>query len=150
MDKQQLLRDPQIEPTNEIIAEGLQGSNSAYIKFIDGLISHNIQVEWRYYNDGKAWLGKAVYQWTNTRGTQKELTVFWLSIWEGFFKVSIFVPEKARTEALNLTIGEKTKEFIAESKQMGKLKFFPLVFELSSDELFDDIYTLIDFKKTIK
>jgi len=82
MDEQQLLRDPGVEPTNETIAEGLGASYGAYVKFIEGLEKHDIQVDWRYYNDGKAWLGKGLYKWVTTRGTQKEATVFWLSIWE--------------------------------------------------------------------
>jgi len=150
MDEQQLLRDPGVEPTNETIAEGLGASYGAYVKFIEGLEKHDIQVDWRYYNDGKAWLGKGLYKWVTTRGTQKEATVFWLSIWEGFFKVSIFIPKKARADALNLSLGDEVKTMITNSEQIGKLKFFPLVFSLYSDELIDEIYTLADFRKNIK
>ncbi|MDR2855467.1 MAG: DUF3788 domain-containing protein [Methanomicrobiales archaeon] len=148
MKEQQLLRDSSIEPTNEIIAEGLGAANNTYVKFIEELKNRDIEVNWRYYNDGKAWLGKALYKWTTVRGTQKEVTVLWLSIWDGFFKVSLFIPEKARTEVLTLPLDENIKEMIENSKQMGKLKFFPLVFDLCSDELLNDIYTIVDFKKT--
>ncbi len=54
MKEQQLLRDSGTEPTSEIIAEGLGAANSTYIKFIEELKNYNIQVYWRYYNDGKA------------------------------------------------------------------------------------------------
>jgi hypothetical protein len=150
MDKQQLLRDPGVEPTSEIIAAGLGTANSVYTQFINRLETLGVEVEWRYYNDGKAWLGKGVYKWTTARGAQKEKTAFWLSIWEGFFKVSIFIPEKARADALGLPLGDETKKMIENSEQIGKLKFFPLVFDLSSDELFDDVYTLADFRIKIK
>ena len=148
--EKQLLRDPDIEPTSEVIAQALGLANAVYIKFIDGLRSHDIQVEWRYYNDGKSWLGKGLYRWTGARGGQKEATAFWLSIWDGFFKITFYIPEKTRSEALSLSLGDGVKNMIAESKQMGKLKFFPLIFDLRSDELLDDIYTLVDFRKTIK
>jgi len=148
--EQQLLRDATIEPTSEIIAEGLGAANNAYAKFIEELKNHNIQVGWRYYNDGKAWLGKALYKWTTIRGTQKEMTAFWLSIWDGFFRVTLYIPEKNRAEALNLPLGGEIKKMIGDSKQMGKLKFFALVFDLHSDELFDEIFTLIGFRKAIK
>lgn len=150
MNEQQLLREPNIEPTSEAIAEALGTTNSTYIKFIEKLKSHDIEVDWRYYKDGKAWLGKALHKWTSIRGTQKEMTAFWLSIWDGFFKVSIYIPEKARADALKLSLDDEVKEVIGNSKQMGKLKFFPLVFDVHSDKVFDDIYTLIDFRKTIK
>jgi hypothetical protein len=41
-------------------------------------------------------------------------------------------------------------EMVETAQQMGKLKFFPVVFDLKSDEWFDDIFTLIDFRKMIK
>ncbi len=150
MKEQQLLRDSSIEPTSGVIAAALGVSNSAYIKLNRQLNKHGICVEWRYYNDGKAWLGKGLYQWTTSRGTQKEMTVFWLSIWDGFFRVSLFIPEKAREDARLLPLGDTVKKMIDTAKPVGKLKFFPLVFDLRSDELFDDIFTLILFKKTIK
>lgn len=150
MKEQQLLRDSSVTPTREIIAEGLGAANSTYIRFIEELEDHGIQVDWRYYNDGKAWLGKALYKWTAIRGTQKEMTVFWLSVWDGFFRVSLYIPEKARDDALTLSLGDEIKKMIENSKQMGKLKFFPLVFDLRSDKLFDEIYTLVHFKKSIK
>ena len=150
MEEQQLLRDPGIEPTSDVIAEGLGAANKAYAKFIEGLNKYDVSAEWRYYNDGKAWLGKGLYKWTTARGTKKEMATFWLSVWDGFFRVSIFIPEKARADAFSLTLDDEVKNMIENSKQMGKLKFFPLVFDLRSAELFEDIYALIDFRKTIK
>jgi len=150
MKEQQLLRDANIEPTSEVIAEGLDAASSAYVQFIGELKNHDIQVEWRYYNDGKAWLGKGLYRWTTTRGTQKEVTAFWLSIWAGFFRISLFIPEKVREDALNLPLGDEAKQMVESAKQMGKLKFFPVVFDVRSDELFEDIFVLADFRKTIK
>ena len=150
MSEQQLLRSPDIEPTGEVIAEALGSANAAYVKLIEGLINHDIEVEWRYYTDGNAWLGKGLYKWTGVRGGKKEVTVFWLSIWNGFFKITFYIPEKVRSEALNLPLDDGVNDMIADSKQMGKLKFFPLTFNLQSNELFYDIYKLVEFRKTIK
>ena len=150
MNEQQLLRDSDIEPTDEIIAEGLGLANGAYTKFIEQLQSHDVEVDWRYYNDGKAWLEKGLHKWFTKRGTQKEITTFWLSMWNGFFKVVIYIPEKYRADALNFPLYDNTKEMIENAKQMGKLKFFPLIFDLRSDKLFNEIVILINFKKTLK
>ena len=38
---------------------------------------------------------------------------------------------------------------IAASQQMGKLKYFPLVFDLHSDEMFEAVFLLVDFRKSI-
>jgi hypothetical protein len=146
----QLLRNPDIAPTSEVIAEALGSANNTYVKFISDLRNYDIEVEWQYYTDGKAWLAKGQHKWTGIRGGQKKITAFWLSIWDGFFKVTIYVPEKARVDALNLPLNDEIKQMIADSKQMGKLTYFPLVFDLFSDEFLDAVYTLADFKKKLR
>ena len=50
----QLLRNPDIQPTSDIIAEALQDANDSYIKFLNELANQDIDLEWRYYTDGKA------------------------------------------------------------------------------------------------
>lgn len=147
----QRLRDPDIEPTADVLAKALGTSNEAYLRFVSEISEHDIELVWRYYTDGKAWLAKGLYQWTGARGGKKELTVFWLSIWEGFFKVSVFVPEKYREVLLTHTQSEIIKNIIAEAKQMGeRLRFFPVVFEVRSDVMFDGLFEMIDFKKKMK
>ena len=148
--KEQLLRNPDIEPSSDVIGKALKEANYTYIKFINELLNHDIEIEWRYYTDGKAWLAKGQYKWKGVRGGQNETTVFWLSVWDGFLKLSIFIPEKNREDALNLPLSDDIKKMISESKQMGKLKFFPVVFDLYSDELFPSVFTLLDFRKNIK
>jgi hypothetical protein len=39
---------------------------------------------------------------------------------------------------------------ISDSRQMGKLNYFPLVFDLRSDEMFEAVFMLSDFRKSIK
>ena len=147
MNENQLFRDENTEPTGQLIAQGLVAANDAYTKFLEKLKPHSIELEWRYYKDGKAWLGKGLYKWTTSRGTQKETTAFWLSMWEGFFKVVIYIPEKYRAEALGLSLGGEVRGMIENAKQIGKLKFFPLIFDLRSGQMFEEIFTVIDFRK---
>lgn len=146
----QLLRNPDIEPSSDVIAKALGEANNAYIKFINKLADQGIQLEWRYYNDGKAWLAKGLYQWTGVRGGQNEKTAFWLSVWEGFFKVTIYFPEKSRADVFRMPLGYEVERIIADSRQMGKLNYFPLVFELRSDEIFEEVFLLTEFRKSIK
>ena len=148
--KQQLLRNPDTEPSSEIIAKALGEANDAYLMFVNELANHDIQLQWRYYTDGKAWLAKGLYKWTGVRGGQKEKTVFWLSIWDGFFKVTIYIPEKSRADVYNLPLDVEVKRMTADSKQMGKLKYFPIIFDLCSDDMFEAVFSLADFRKSIK
>ncbi len=147
---EQMLRNPEIEPSDEVIANALGEANKAYETFINALNGYDIQLEWRYYKDGKAWLAKGLFRWIGVRGGQKVETVFWLSVWKGFFKVTFYFPEKVRMGVLNLPLDPETRGMIEASQQMGKLKCFPLVFDLSSDEKFESLFMLLDFKKSIK
>ena len=147
---EQMLRNHDIEPSSDVIAKALGESNNAYIKFIKELTSHDIYLEWRYYNDGKAWLAKGLFKWKGVRGGQNEKTVFWLSVWDGFFKVTIYLPEKVQADVLSLPLDNSIKTMIEASQQMNKLKYFPIVFDVWSDEMFDSIFLLADFRKSIK
>jgi ribosomal protein S18 acetylase RimI-like enzyme len=146
----QLLRSPDIQLTRDVIAEALGGANEAYVKFCNELASRKITLEWRYYNDGKAWLAKGIYKWTGVRGGPKYMTVFWLSIWEGFFKVTLYFPEKVRDDVLQLPIEETVKERIPHSSSLGKLQFFPIVFDFFAEDHFETLFTLVEFKKILK
>jgi hypothetical protein len=64
--------------------------------------------------------------------------------------VTIYVPEKNCTDVLSLPLDNEVKLMIADSQQMGKLKYFPIVFDLCSDEMFEAIFLLVDFRKRIK
>lgn len=76
----QMLRDPDTEPTAGVIEQILGEGNYAYLTFLKCLADKDIQLEWRYYNDGKAWLGKGICRYRGARGGLKEQTVFWLSV----------------------------------------------------------------------
>lgn len=146
---QQLLRNPDIKPTSQIIANGLGTSNDTYIKFITDLKEYGISLmDWRYYNDGKAWLSKGEYKWKTSRGTNKVKPIFWLSIWEGFFKVSFFFSEEIREELLSLSISTDTKELINNTKPHGKnMQYLSIIFDIENDEQINDIYILAQFRK---
>ena len=147
----QMLREPDIQPTDDVIAMALGSANNAYKLFVGKLANYDIQLEWRYYTDGKAWLAKGLNRWTGARGGKNETTVFWLSVWQGFFKVTLYIHEKFRADAANLPLNDNVKQMIAGSKQMGnRLKYFPLVFKLDSDEMFEALFILADFKKSMR
>jgi len=151
MNKEQvsLLGDANIIPTDEIIADGLGKASNTYTKFIDGLEHHDISLmDWRYYNDGKAWLTKGEYKWVTARGTNKVKPLFWLSIWEGFFKVAFFFSGNIRDELLALPISKEAKEIIKNAKPMGKtMRFIPITFDISDEKQLEDIYILAQFRK---
>ncbi len=146
---EQLLRNPEIEPTAEIIAEGLSESNSVYVRFVEQLKEHAVSLmDWRYYNDGKAWLSKGEYKWTTARGTNKVTPLFWLSIWEGFFRISFFFSTKVQDELLTLPMSQEAKAIIENAKPMGKTaRFIPVIFDVDGNRQLDDLFVLMQFRK---
>ena len=104
MEAQMLLRDAGIFPSGKILEEAL-GKNiyNVLLSFLEAVTNkeYGLVIEWRYYNDGKAWLGKAIY---------KKKTIFWLSAWEGFFKTSVFFTEKHLEAIAELAISVTIKD----------------------------------------
>lgn len=146
---EQLLRNPDIAPTSEIIADGLGASSNTYISFVEKLKEYDVLLmDWRFYNDGKAWLSKGEYKWTTKRGANKVKPLFWLSIWEGFFKVSFLFSAKVQDELLSLPISKKTKDIIANAEVNGKtMKYISVIFDVDDSSPLDDIFVLMTFRK---
>lgn len=125
--KTQLLCDKAVPPSDDVL------KNPLYLAIVEGLTP-----EWRYYNDGKSWLCKV--------GNGRK-TIFWFSVWEGFFQVSFFFVERhlEGLAALGTTRGELKKEF-------GKM--IPLIFEVRDDasaaETVAEIRRVVEFKKKMK
>ena len=139
MSKEQLLREPEVHPSDEVLATALGGSYNAYTTFTQKLLDMNIELEWRYYNDGKAWLGKCV---------QKKKTVFWLSVWNGYFMVTLYFNEKTGGGVYELPISDDIKTSFTNQKSVGKL--LPLLLEVYDESVLEDAYTVIEYKRNLK
>ncbi len=142
MEAQMLLRDADIFPSDRILEEVL-GENiyNVLVSFLETVTNNEnaLTLEWRYYNDGKAWLGKVVH---------KKKTIFWLSVWEGFFKTSFFFTEKHLEAIAELDISEIIKDEFAKAKTIGKL--IPMIFDISKENQLGDLLTVVRFKKSLK
>lgn len=147
---QQLLRDPSQKPTPEIISNALGKANTVYLQFLKDLNSRNITLMgWRYYNDGKAWLNKGEYHWTTSRGTSKVKPLFWLSIWDSFFKVSFFFSQKTQAGLLSLPISPEAKQIIQNAKSQGKTtRFISVIFDIKDTSQLQDVYALAEYRKS--
>ena len=142
MEAQMLLRDADIFPSDKILEEALgKNIHNVLLSFLEAVTNkeYGLVIEWRYYNDGKAWLGKAVY---------KKKTIFWLSVWEGFFKTSFFFTEKHLEAIAELAISETIKDEFAKAKTIGKL--IPMIFDINEENQLDDLLTVVQFKKSLK
>jgi len=145
----QLLRDPDIEPTSNVIADGLGAAYETYSEFVKGLENYGVTLmDWRFYNDGKAWLSKGEYKWTTPRGAKKVKPIFWLSIWEGFFRVAFFFSAGVQAELQDLPISQTVKDIIENAKPMGKtMRFIPVVIDIKDSRQLDDVFVIAQYRK---
>lgn len=133
----QLLTDPDIFPSADALEKVLDKQYPVLKEFIGTAESEvfKLALNWRYYNDGKAWLCKI---------TLKKKTVIWLSMWSDHFKVAFYFTEKNGAGIPGLKIDDSIKEFYLNHKSIGKLK--PLVVEVRKKSQLEDISTLIRYK----
>lgn len=134
--EQQLLRQADVYPSDPVLAAALGDCHEAYQVLVSRLPEAQVQLEWRYYNDGKAWLGKAA---------AKKKTVFWLSVWQGFFRVSFFFTEKTRGGIQALPIADELKLRIQNEPARGKL--IPLLVDVRRPDHLEDVFALISYKQ---
>ncbi len=136
-----LLNDPYIFPTPEVLSKTLGKSYAVYEQLIDMITNSEFGLtpEWKFYNDGKAWLGKVCY---------KKKTIFWLSVWDGYFKTGFYFTEKAKPGVMELPIDETLKAEFAQNQPTGKL--IPLPVKVTKKKQIKDILQLVRYKKELK
>lgn len=142
MDEIQLLRDAEITPTMDVL-ENIVGKDifSVYEKIYKTITSSEFELnpEWNFYKDGKAWLCKV---------SHKKKTVFWLSVWDTGIKTGFYFTEKTRSGVLDLAINDEIKQHFENVKLIGKL--IPLTLVVENEAQLDDLKTLIIYKKALK
>lgn len=137
--EEQLMKDKKIYPKNNVIENCINKEGySIFIKFTEIIKTLGLNLEWRYYNDGKAWLGKLL---------NKKKNMGWLSIWNTGFKVTVYFTEKTIKEVHSLNIDDKIK-LSAYNNHSGKL--IPVVCTINSMDTLADIITIIEYKMTLK
>ncbi|MDR1680063.1 MAG: DUF3788 domain-containing protein [Prevotellaceae bacterium] len=131
-----LLNNPEIFPTSEVLKETLGKSYAAFEQLSALLIEQGVALDWKYYNDGKAWLCKVSY---------KKKTIFWLSAWNGYFMTSFYFLERHLEGIMALEIDNSHYTL---EKEWGKM--IPLLFNISKSEQLPDLLKMVEYKKKAK
>lgn len=128
-------------PDNDQIEALLGKAYPVYVSFLEKLSAEfkSLASSWMYYNDVKYWLLKTV---------EKKKTVFWLTVWDGYFKVTIYFPASSDDAVQSLDINAAIKEQYRLIKRSGKIK--PVELDIQSGEQLDDAFMLINYKTTLK
>ena len=142
MNETQLLRDAGITPTMYVLENTTEKEIfSIYKKLYETINGSEFELnpEWNYYNDGKAWLCKVSY---------RKKTVFWLSVWDTGIKTSFYFTEKTRQGVLELAISDEIKQRFSNATLIGKL--IPLSMTILNEEHLSDLRKIIHYKKALK
>lgn len=142
MDEIQLLRDAEITPTMDVLKNVVvKDIFSVYEKIYKTITSSEFELnpEWNFYKDGKAWLCKVSY---------KKKTVFWLSVWDTGIKTGFYFTEKTRSGVMELAINDEIKQRFEEAELIGKL--IPLTLVIENEATLEDLKMLIYYKKALK
>jgi len=136
-----LLRDKQTIPDDKVLKTALGESYAAYAGLMKTVTADEfgLSPQWNYYNDGKAWLCKVVF---------KKKTVFWVSVWEGYFKVAFYFTERNSDGIDGLDIAPEIKLSFRSADHIGKL--IPLAISVRSSDQLPDLLRIIAYKKGLK
>jgi hypothetical protein len=136
-----LLRDPVIPPSKDVLENILGDSYAAFEELIKIITEspYALDPQWNYYKDGKAWLCKVCY---------KKKTVFWLSVWDQYFKTGFFFTDKTKSGIEDLDIDKEIIEDFKTRKPNGK--FLPLAITMKSKDQIQDVLRVIEYKKSLK
>ncbi len=136
-----LLRDKEQYPDAEILMSVMAESYPSFSALMERITDTEFGLipEWNYYNDGKAWLCKVVY---------KKKTVFWISVWEGYFKIAFYFTGKNCQGITELDIDQRIKREFSSVKPVGKL--YPLIVNISQKDQLPDLLKVIQYKKNLR
>ena len=137
----QLLREQEIFPSEEVLKTALGQVYDVWtaleIQMTQGELS--LTLDWNYYKNGKSWMCKVCHR-------KKDL--FWLSVWDGFFKAAFFFTERHLDGMAELDVPEQIKEDFCRMKPIGKL--LPMVIRIDRQEQLADLLKIVKFKKESK
>ena len=128
-------------PTDDIIFSHIGKKQSLWKSVFDYVHSKypDISHEWRYYNDGKSWLLKAV---------RKSKTIFWLRVVPGTFRIAFYLNDKADELVSKSKISDKLKKEFLSTK--GKSKFRAIVINFKNKKDLEYVKSLIEIKLSLK
>ena len=136
-----VLTDPNVQPTEELIFS-IIGDNSVYWEnLIDYLYDNHFDIteEWRFYNDGKAWLYRAL---------RKKKTVYWAGVIKDTFRISFWFGDKAEPTLLASALPETIKEEFRNAKRYAHSRSISI--EMHTPENLQNVIALIELKIKLK
>ncbi len=136
-----LLRDEAEYPSDDVLARYLGSAKATWDVFAARLAADfpEASLEWRFYKDGKSWLGKV---------QQRKKTVCWVSIGDQAFRTTFYFTARSDPELDRLPIAQELRSRYLAQPPIGKLK--PITVVVSCTSELADVFTLFEYKSGAK
>jgi len=136
-----VLTDPNIQPTDELVSSIIGENHVYWQQIIDYLYGNHFDIteEWRFYNDGKSWLYRAL---------RKKKTIYWIGILKDTFRISFWLSNKAEPLVESSDLPERIKEEFRSAKRFNTTRCVSII--MGSPEDYENVIKLIELKLKIK
>lgn len=133
------LKNEDLFPDEAVLEKTLKNSYPAFEALTGLLHAEDVRIEWHYYRDGKAWMGKMMC---------KKKNLGWVHVYDGFFHTTFYFMER-HGEALDaLPLPDEVKKTFRQADPSARLR--PLSIRTDRATLPEDILLLLRFKKKLK
>jgi hypothetical protein len=134
---QAVLNDKSVKPNDDIIFSIIGDKQLLWKQTISYLCDNNkdISEEWKYYNDGKIWLFRAL---------KKKKTLFWIGLIEDTFRITFWFAEKLEPIIMQSNLRDNLKTEYKNAKPFNKSRSIYIDMQDSDD--FENVKRLIDLK----
>jgi hypothetical protein len=136
-----LLNDKNEYPDDDVVTRHLGKAKPLWDMFVARLRADfgAMNLTWKFYNDGKAWLGKVAL---------RQKTMCWISVWDNFFKITFYFTDKNSADIASLKIDRSYKDAYSANGSSGKLK--PLSIEVKSKRALLNVFEVLSYKSAWK
>ncbi|NOU62294.1 DUF3788 family protein [Marinifilum caeruleilacunae] len=131
------LNDKNIKPNDDLIFSIIGDKQLLWEQVMTYLYNNNKNVseEWKYYNDGKIWLFRAL---------KKKNTLFWIRIIEDTFRIAFWFAGRLEPEIMQSNLPDNLKSQYKNAKPFNKSRSIYIDMQDSVD--FENVKKLIDLK----
>jgi hypothetical protein len=136
-----VLTDPNVHPSEDLIYPIIGENRIYWEQLLDHLYDNHFDIteEWRYYNDGKSWLYRAL---------RKKKTIYWIGIIQDTFRISFLISDKAESLIDASDLSEKIKEGFRNAKKFKIGRYISI--EMRSPEDYENVIKLVELKIKLK
>ena len=136
-----VLTDKSTFPGDELIFSIIGENRLHWQKFINAIREKYPDAEevWKYYNDGKSWLFRAIL---------KKKTLFWIGVLKDTFRITVYFSDKAEAMIEQSSLPEGMKADFKNGKHYGRIR--SVTIKVSHTDDIDNALQLVEIRAALK